>query len=99
MRIILGDHRVVEVVDVYIKKEFSNPSDPVPDSVAVYMTCYDRFMSKFTDLKVGYFKVSGDKSIFDKAMKTYEERILLRLLADGFCWFNYLGKYWKSCIE
>lgn len=44
MRIILGDHRVVEVVDVYIKKEFSDPSDPVPDSVVVYMTCYDRFM-------------------------------------------------------
>lgn len=98
MRVILRD-KVVEALDVYIKQEFSNLTGTVPDSLSVCITYYDHFVSRFRELKIGYFQVGGDSSVFKEVMKTYEERILLKLFADGFCGFNYLGKYWKSCIE
>ena len=78
MRIILGD-KVVEALDVYTKQEFSNLTGTVPDSLSVCITYYDHFVSRFRELKIGYFQVGGDKSIFNEVMKTYEERIFKNL--------------------
>lgn len=98
MRIILGD-KVVEALDVYTKQEFSNLKGTVPDSLSVCITYYDHFVSRFRELKIGYFQVGGDKSIFNEVMKKYEEDIMQSFLRDGWCGFKYLGKYWKSCIK
>ena len=102
MRVYLRDFKVVEAADIYIKNVYSDRNSTptaVPKSVDVYITYYDHFSKNYNSLKIGSFSVNEDRDTYAEVMKKYKEMILLPMLRNGYCEFNFLGKYWTGyCV-
>ena len=96
MRFLMGN-TVYDALDVYIKKQYGDSS--IPDSIIVYATCYNRVAEGFREFKLGSFQVNGDKEVYDDCMTKYKEMIAARMLRDGYCVFEFLGKYWTSYMN
>ena len=95
MRIQIGN-TVYDALNVYIE-QYGESS--IPDSITVYATCYSRVANGFREFKLGFFNVSGDKKVYDDCMTKYKEMIAARMLRDGYCVFEFLGKYWTSYMN
>ena len=96
MRIQIGN-TIYDALDVYIEKQYGESS--IPEELVVYATCYNRVAERFMEFKLGVFQVNGDKEVFDDRMIKYKEVIAAKLLRDGYCTFEFLGKHWNSYMN
>ena len=95
MRIQLGN-TLIEVTKVYIEEQYKECADTVPEKVYVCAAHYSNIGNTFRELKLGFFMVNGDKKVYDDCVTKYKEMIAAKMLRDGYCTFEFLGKYWNS---
>ena len=96
MRIQIGN-TIYDALDVYIKEHYGESS--IPDAIVVYATCYNRVSERFREFKLGFFNVNGDKEVYEDCMIKYKEMIAAKMLRDGYCTFEFLGKHWISYMN
>ena len=90
-------NNIFDALDVYIKEKYGESS--IPDAIVVYATCYNRVSDGFREFKLGYFNVNGDKEVYEDCMVKYKEMIAAKMLRDGYCTFEFLGKHWVSYMN
>ena len=96
MRVPFGNN-ILDALDVYIKEQYGDSS--IPDEIGVYATCYSRVAEGFMEFKLGVFQVNGDKEVYEDCMIKYKEMIAAKMLRDGYCTFEFLGKHWISYMN
>ena len=96
MRIQIGN-TVYDALDVYIKEQYGESA--IPDAIIVYATCYNKVAEGLCRFKLGFFLVNGNKEVYDDCMFKYKEMIAAKMLRDGYCTFEFLGKHWNSYMN
>lgn len=96
MRIKIGN-TIYDALDVYVKEQYGDSS--IPDAIVVYATCYNKVAEGFREFKLGLFDVKGDKEVYADCVIKHKEMIAAKLLRDGYCTFEFLGKHWFSYMN
>lgn len=96
MRIQIGD-TIYEALDVYARERYGDSS--IPESIVVYATCYNKVAGGLCPFTLGLFEVKGDKEVYEDCVIKYKELIAAKMLRDGYCTFEFLGKHWFNYMS